>query len=1617
MGWRLRKVLHQWVLPAAMVFYVGVSAVCGQEEASPLYHEKTDLVSPNPMLVIDLVDTPAPELVISDVKGRLRIYDVGDGSLKQSVTLSESGLTSPVPGDFTGQNRLDLAICSEGGEILILDGRNLELIASAKIGAAYALQPTVVPYTREDGSKIDRLVVVDQEGRLRCVEYDNGTIKQLWEFKTGSALQSPPVLGYVRHSSHLDVVATTKYGHIVIIDVETGIGEDVPIQETTSLPVSPLLVDIDGKQGNEVIFAKNNGEVECRRWDDTKVPKLEILWIRSLTAQPVSPPLLLNSYRPIGEDPLILQITKSSIFVLNGKNGEVIAKDISNYKGISTEGALVPSGKKVPELAFGLSSSLHVTTNLAEWIESKGSKGLLTRESHLYYDMTNSVSVAYPGPGIPAVILGISPEPGGHLYAFSTEIKTPPNTWPTFSPWLTQGGSPFHNSFLDLDWTDHEQRLRSEMNSLEAQWKDDLDTAIFNADWDLANELSVSLAKFNPYDSSYRTLSWKIYAKKYLMEILIISLAVILIGGFTFYKIIQFLGFRNLRRRAENATQRGSYDEARRFYMRYLTKRPKRNSIAVSLAGIMILQRDYSEETLDVYSKAYHFNLDNKEILHAYARALLLDPTTTEEAEGLYRKALGSFPEPALLEYGIGRCLLDRQDYDEAGKNFRSALRGGVATEALYHALCEVYLKTQNYSAKALPVYEQQFNTRQNDDQYLKAYLAAAIDGRKVDPQIETLCGQVLDFDPRHVEAYLQLARIHIQNKKLQEAAAQIHHALRIDDENNDAILLLAQCYMIQNRRDNDALEAYRHALDVATTNAEILKTMAGIYFEKRSFDEEAISTYRRSFEQNPNDPSTLKALAQTAQLTADHDLSIVAIESLASMGSLNAHLIRQLADAYVSKEVYEPEVEKVLREALRLDPDNSSYIKALAETFLKDDRLDADAVVIYEQHLEVDKGNLAISRQLARGYIDNNRYEQSLKVTKSALKLHPNDEEIQRLNALASLYDNKIDDAVSEYRSLLDRNPGDKDALVNLALAYGQKMRHDDVAIDCYEKAIEAQPRNDMLYLALGRARAFGTDPSKAVDCYKQALKCAEGNEQKVITSITSLLSERSILRLQWFLIELLVSYGNFREALEQISEITKNHPGQATNVLRALETIQQKDPKNLVALVQRGTLMLELSDVDQAIKVLEKANELKPGSADIQELLIRAYTLSLEKKDLVENRFRLGKIYYSLQEFDEGIGCFQKTAQDYRWEAESTKMLGKCFAGKGMLDLALQEFKKLVVDEETKDLLYELAQRYETKKDLVGAKTVYRQLFAADIDYKDVKARFEMLSGSTSDPMAFEKTAIVQQMSEEAARRYELLDELGRGAMGIVYRARDKELEEVVALKILPDNMSNNPEAVRRFKIEARNARKLSHPNIVRIHDIGEEMGRKYISMEYVDGTDLKRKIRGVADKKLPVEVVVQHSMEIADALGYAHRLGIVHRDIKPANIMLTSKDEVKITDFGIAKMMDQTGEGTMIGAVIGTPLYMSPEQVQGIPVDNRADVYSFGIMLYELLNGSPPFMEGDLAYQHIHQEPNPIEGLDPNLWAIVKKCLEKKKEDRWEKAEVVYEALRDYLKATFG
>ncbi|HWJ96982.1 MAG TPA: protein kinase, partial [Acidimicrobiales bacterium] len=251
----------------------------------------------------------------------------------------------------------------------------------------------------------------------------------------------------------------------------------------------------------------------------------------------------------------------------------------------------------------------------------------------------------------------------------------------------------------------------------------------------------------------------------------------------------------------------------------------------------------------------------------------------------------------------------------------------------------------------------------------------------------------------------------------------------------------------------------------------------------------------------------------------------------------------------------------------------------------------------------------------------------------------------------------------------------------------------------------------------------------------------------------------------------------------------------------------------------------------------------------------------------------------------------------------------------------------------------------------------------------------------------------------------RYELHRRVGRGGMAEVYLARDRLLDRLVAIKILFPEFATDPSFVARFRREAQAAANLNHPNIVGVYDWGKERGTYYIVMEYVDGQTVSEILRneGPIEPKRAAGIAA----DVAAALGFAHRKGVVHRDVKPGNVLITKAGEVKVADFGIARAMTASSEEnlTQTGSVMGTATYFSPEQAQGKPVDARSDLYSLGVVLYEMASGKPPFSADSpvaIAYKHV-QEPIPslaekVPGIPRDYEAITMRALAKDPDDRY-------------------
>jgi len=376
----------------------------------------------------------------------------------------------------------------------------------------------------------------------------------------------------------------------------------------------------------------------------------------------------------------------------------------------------------------------------------------------------------------------------------------------------------------------------------------------------------------------------------------------------------------------------------------------------------------------------------------------------------------------------------------------------------------------------------------------------------------------------------------------------------------------------------------------------------------------------------------------------------------------------------------------------------------------------------------------------------------------------------------------------------------------------------------------------------------------------------------------------------------------------------------------------------------------------------------------------------------------------------------------------AESNRMLGLAFQQQGQLDMAFDKFRKAPLGPDVMENLYNLALDFERRRQFNKAESVFRYMATYDAKFRDIQERLDrakklsetIILGGTAGARTNAGTMILQGgagAEKPMLGRYQVEKELGKGAMGVVYGGKDPKIGRVVAIKTmaLSDEFEAEElvEAKERFFREAETAGRLTHPNIVTIYDAGEEHDLCYIAMEFLKGKDLMPYTK--QPNLLPPDRALSIVERVAEALGYAHSMGIVHRDIKPANIMYEPEsDTVKVTDFGIARITDSSK--TKTGMVLGTPSYMSPEQLAGRKIDGRSDLFSLGVTLFQLLTGRLPF-EGESMTQLMFAIANnphpPIRQLNALLpaWvdAVVDRALAKDFEKRFQTGAEFAEAIR--------
>jgi tetratricopeptide (TPR) repeat protein len=463
--------------------------------------------------------------------------------------------------------------------------------------------------------------------------------------------------------------------------------------------------------------------------------------------------------------------------------------------------------------------------------------------------------------------------------------------------------------------------------------------------------------------------------------------------------------------------------------------------------------------------------------------------------------------------------------------------------------------------------------------------------------------------------------------------------------------------------------------------------------------------------------------------------------------------------------------------------------------------------------------------------------------------------------------------------------------------------------------------------------------------------------------------------------------------------------------------QILQSMEKPSLANFVFCGDFFFSHGDLKKAAAYFSRSLEIYPGVREIQIKLRNIYDQQLAvNPQLPDVMLLYGDLCLSMGETDKAIGEYQEAANFPEFAIKASRRLARAYMNIGEYALALDRYMMLgeILSSEYKDLinLYEkLLERNMLKEAFEALRLIYNR----DPEYGDVATLMKKLEEKIQSQEGAEASIFIdpkmhELIGDHAIGRYKYVEKIGSGGMGVVHRIFDIKNNCFVAMKILREGLSGSGKAIDRFFREARIAATLNHKNIVRIYDynISNVYGQSYITMSFVDGPSLRDIIEERFAESLDITTIevaqtLRYMSQLCEALECAHNHGIIHRDIKPDNIMIDKDDEVKITDFGIVHI--EEASFTPTGSMIGTPRYMSPEQVRGGKIDGRSDIYSVGIITYELLVGSPPFISGDIAYQQVNVKPTPPREISPaipeSINAIIMKCLTKSPDDRYQSA----------------
>ncbi|MCX7765799.1 MAG: tetratricopeptide repeat protein, partial [Candidatus Sumerlaeia bacterium] len=1002
-------------------------------QVTPLWEKETGLCVPNELVLDDLNYDHIPELIVTDIKGHLVVFNAVTGEKIWSRSFKNVKLTAASVGNFLEDYRRNLAVGSGDGFVYICDGMTGKVLLKIDVGADVIFPPTPVHLGLSESTSIQEgLVVIDSKGKVHLYEItgtNNLNYNERWSLWTGARITSPASIGFISGKNHPDVIVGTTAGDIWVINVMHR-QDKTPLKFTNLSRRPPIKIivpmELTGDNQQELVFYDEGNNLNAIKYE---AGSLALVWSEvPVYGSPAARPISIDLNQD-GKREIIISSSQALNCILGSIGERCWQKTYNVLANIISGPALFMTRDKIPLLfltddrALGHFVDVHSGSEYAV---------IKFKNNQLLY---SSLLADIQGDGF-LDILGMDSR-GLHIFAYQTNIPVEPKRF----FWLSTGGNAYLTSSIDGFYWERRNRLFQRAIVFMSEEISIAKASAEKHNWNQSALHARNVLRLNPFDVTARRIYRQAWIRAHIVIIVLILIALFALATATGIALIRFFHRQALLHKANQLISQQKSAEAIRILQTLIKKDHTNKQIASLLARELIKLGDFSPENISVFELAYSAHKDDLSFLKALAIAYNNAQIQNDTALAIYLSAYPNLENRAPFAFRIAQIYKEKGDLQKSAKFFREAIRCGLDSDEVYKRLTEVYLAMNCSEPKVIKIFERVYPEYKDNPDFLKLLATAYQQTKRTDPQARQVYEKVLQIQPNFLPALIQMAQIKIEENNLADAEKFAEATLNIDSDNGAGLLLLSQCYLLRDRQDNKAIKVYEQTLRHYPENKDILRVLAINYWQRQRLDEEARAIYTRAYHYHQNNPEILFAMSKVEEHIAHPELVTEIGERLVQMRlALPEHYL-WLARAYQRLHIIEPKAIEIYQRALTIEPDNVSFLFLLGESLICQDRKDTDSIAVYEKILLVDNKQIKFAKQLARAYIQNRIYEKCISLTTEMLKLFPGEKDLLHLLAQASLLNNQIDEAIREYKRILQENPDDEVANVNLALAYAQKL------------------------------------------------------------------------------------------------------------------------------------------------------------------------------------------------------------------------------------------------------------------------------------------------------------------------------------------------------------------------------------------------------------------------------------------------------------------------------------------------------------------------------------------------------------------------------------------------